>query len=119
MTPLKFRAWLPDAKAMIEVGLMEFFTDGSIHVNEEHPTPHIIIMQSTGLCDKNGKEIFEGDIVSGASGGSTGKYKVMYYDKTASYECYGLDNTRLDPLYQVSDCEVIGNIYENPDLLPS
>lgn len=66
------------------------------------------IGQFTGLHDKNGKEIFEGDIVTDG----VGKYKIVYDLKLAGYQPYCI--FRDDP---ENYCEVIGSIYENPELL--
>jgi uncharacterized phage protein (TIGR01671 family) len=72
----------------------------------------IIIMQYTGLKDKKGKEIYEGDIVkngdfiSDAHSWNEWKRQVVYDDQQAMFT--GLDGERI---------EVIGNIYENPELI--
>ena len=64
--------------------------------------------QFTGLHDKNGKEIYEGDIVTDG----VGKYKIVYDLKLAGYQPYCI--FRDDP---ENYCEVIGNIYEDSHLL--
>ena len=64
--------------------------------------------QFTGLHDKNGKEIYEGDIVTDG----VGKYKIIYDLKLAGYQPYCI--FRDDP---ENYCEVIGNIFENPEIL--
>jgi len=62
--------------------------------------PRYILMQFTGLKDKNGKEIYEGDILKH----NQGNYAIEFIAGAFSYD----ENNEL---------EVIGNIYENPDLL--
>lgn len=78
---------------------------------------NIILMQSTGLHDKNGKEIFEGDIVKMAND---------VYSEPTYYEivrhrggAYRLESNQhgCELWLRHTNCEVIGNIYENPELL--
>ena len=75
------------------------------------------LMQSTGLKDKNGKEIFEGDIV---------KMSKDVYSEPTYYEvvrhrggAYRLESKQhgCELWLRHTDCEVVGNIYENPELL--
>lgn len=66
-------------------------------------------MQYTGLKDKNGVEIYEGDLV--VENGSFGPYQVEYY-KNGFYLGDFLHSN-----WNAEDVEVIGNIYENPELL--
>jgi uncharacterized phage protein (TIGR01671 family) len=87
------------------------------------------IQQYTGLKDKKGKEIYEGDIVNfilpnneievGASWPYRGKSLVEWSDKSGNYiinfkDCY---NTITANLFSCTSIEVIGNIFENPELL--
>ena len=68
MRELKFRGWWADPQIMVEFGLgQDYFKGCFSHVDNECYTCEIefadSIMQYTGLLDKNGKEIYEGDIV--------------------------------------------------------
>lgn len=75
------------------------------------------IMQSTGLKDKNGKEIFEGDIVKMAKD----VYSEPTYYKVVRHRggAYRLESKKhgCELWLRHADCEVVGNVYENPELL--
>lgn len=72
-----------------------------------------IICQFTGLKDKNGKEIYEEDILRTQRGDwGVVKYKAPYFGLTVSETQISLYNKEW-----IEDCEIIGNIYQNPELL--
>ena len=104
MKTIKFRAWDESQKYMAYQGTPDLETIQSFmhHFGDKK------LMQFTGLHDKNGKEIYEGDIVTDG----VGKYKIIYDLKLAGYQPYCI--FRDDP---ENYCEVLGNIYENPELL--
>lgn len=69
--------------------------------------------QYTGLTDKNGKKIFENDIVK-----IKGKTRYIFYGSSGfRHTNYGEYADTLEKVFTVVDCEVIGNIYDNPELL--
>ena len=127
MTP-KFRAWHHELGRMMLVETMYFFANGFEELqlndsvmNDSIPASpdEIELMQSTGLKDKNGKEIFEKDILD---------YKgrnviVKWHGSYASFIYEFVDElqnrtTEWQPLYlSYYYFEVIGNIYENHELL--
>lgn len=125
---LKFRAWDKDKKRMIDWKYLIDYCDidylfGNQCLEEKRDTvPDFKIMQYTGLKDKNGKEIYEGDIVSSIEGtfSNTGMGIVQAY-KGMYVSFYGQDiigRDQFDELHTVCNSrEVIGNIYENLELL--
>ena len=78
----------------------------------------LILMQYTGLHDKNGKEIYEGDIVKYRDSRGQHIEKVIF-DKGCFYAgMHWGSSTRVAPkLINTRITEVIGNIYDNPELL--
>ena len=134
----RFRAWDVLAEKMIdEILMISFvrkeiigkFSDGSTSVplkfEDERNGEDVILMQSTGLKDKNGKELFEGDI---ATDGDTlgdirnhqtlGFYIVDEKGKerflSGTVDTEGFEEAKE---FMENSFEIIGNIYENPELL--
>lgn len=122
MRTIKFRAWDIDREQMMSYVEQPFFQrDGSVsHVhgyyNESVPPKTLFskefeLMQFTGLLDKNGNEIYEGDILKTESG----VCEVKWYEKGACFRWMFQGNSE-SPL-NYDDREIIGNIYQNPELL--
>lgn len=131
----KFRFWDEEDKRMLSVnhiiGLKNpsEFAFCSVDCSERGQSGNLVIavenpnhlMQSTGLKDKNGKLIFEGDILGG---GLHATVTVKWDEKYACFTSYDVEeegNTDGSLLgNDIQDCkewEIIGNIYENPELL--
>lgn len=122
----KFRAWSTDKKIMAEVRTLRF-TDELVETDKfvERSIEGVKLMQSTGLHDKNGKEIFEGDILKVANNDSSWfevvKYdhdKAMFISKEVNLK-YEVPETPLYDLFSpyLFKVEVIGNIWEDGDLI--
>ena len=123
MREIKFRAWDKENQKMMKVSSLHL-ENKEISV-KENGTFHLFrmkdLMQYTGVKDKNGKEIYEGDIVKILKLEGYGEYfdQVEYI---AKIECriseFSLQplNTRLSD-ESIVETEVIGNIYENKNLL--
>jgi len=105
----KFRAWDKQTKEMI----VDHLSWGlELNSGFSNPCSTWIMMQSTGLKDKHGKLIFEGDIVCGI-----GDYETAL--STVEWVVYGWKtiNHNLVPLSIGDKLEVLGNVHENPNLL--
>lgn len=130
----KYRCWHKPTKTMYEV--FEFnktfikatpsFVVTSIRTIK---TEDCILIQCTGLKDKNGELIYEGDIVR-ESFGETGTYRVEYFPYSAEWQYVNLDDEKPNwEMFSIqfegmsenqgisTDLEIIGNIYENPELI--
>lgn len=112
MRPLKFRLFDKTTKQMYEpVDILE--------VHHWHIDPEDVLMQFTGLLDKSGKEIYEGDIVQAKH--RNGKpylspATVRWLNNEACFTaCYHPDPGTFSLLE--SNIEVIGNLYSNPELV--
>ena len=75
----------------------------------------IKLMQGTGLFDKNEKEIYEGDICATYSKEYARNKTVIW---NTSMACFQFDYPIGKSITQKNDIEIIGNIYEHPNLLP-
>jgi len=121
----KFRAWYKPTKVM---GEPETIQDMTSYTPSLDIDDRFILMQYTGLHDKNGKEIYEGDIVSIYEEGTrvnqdgyATDFKLPAQHKLIDKILYKLDSScglcGSWRRYVVEDCEVIGDIYSNPELL--
>ena len=123
MREIKFRVWDTENKEMLRVQELDFedtFYGGRLSIRTEQYNDYfdiedMILMQYTGLHDKNGKEIYEGDIVKSffvdtdEAGNEIYKYYIIE-DKYDEVLCeYNID--------KFMNLEVIGNIYDNKELL--
>jgi len=136
MRTIKFRYWNGNKMNYNpKIGTHEGTYDYSINDEFVNPDEERRYMQFTGLLDKNGKEIYEGDVVSFESG----SFEIKWFPKWAMFGLKGecryrhQSNPDEDPLgssgsstkykpyhltgYYLKKIEVIGNIYENPELL--
>lgn len=82
----------------------------------------IHLMQSTGLKDKNGKEIFEGDILACKTDDEVINVNVFWDEEHALFMFESKKYNEQEPLAELVEnntypFEIIGNIYENPELL--
>ena len=128
---INYKVW--DGKKMHTPADVLFFKDGALaHVDNwelaeyegpgwtllsESDNPKLRFLQYTGLKDKNGKEIYEGDIARDISG----KVAVIVYSPPSFFAQFKGElwdiNTKGSPVEMVECIEVIGNIFENPELL--
>ncbi len=108
--PIKFRAW--DGRTMRVLKVLQIDTIGE---------PGSMVMQFTGLTDKNGKEIYEGDVLRFTLRETL--HEVAWEEKYACFTLFKVENEERREVWYPNrelDCprlEVIGNIYETPELL--
>jgi len=113
MREIKFRAWDKIGKMFIMVSWgFDIDNQGNIYPAETKPKTDLVLMQYTGWKDKNGKEIFEGDKYSWRN-----KVGNIEYRRGAFY-CIDQDQSEwLLSAMVDKEFEIIGNIYENENLL--
>ena len=124
MREIKFRAWLKEDKKMVNVETMDF-TDKSMQYLEKSEIINayllrrvifddVELMQFTGVKDKNGKEIYEGDITICKYGPQIAM-EVKWVDE--GFRTLGKYDGDNYVGFVKNNEEVIGNIYENKNLL--
>lgn len=129
---LRFRAWIKEEKCFADfIETIRYYSKeidlcwGGICESDCFDFEDVILMQSTGLFDKNGKEIFEGDILKVANNDSSWfevvKYdhnKAMFISKEMNLK-YEVPETPLYDLFSpyLFKVEVIGNILGDGDLI--
>lgn len=126
MRELKFRAWgnrqnkylNPDDVSIRADGFITIFNVDGKHSRAVQPpgdllSPWFIIEQYTGLNDKNGTEIYEGDILIDDTGEPVEYWVVKFSEGGFVGECAGV----AEPLFELTNLEVVGNIHEDSELL--
>lgn len=123
MRKIKFRAWDKENKKMfIPEGISNSGWVSTSFSNDDWWNPETFeLMQYTGLKDKNGKEIYEGDIVRCGTSKEAEDAEIVF--KEQSFLCKYLpeapseDEQIYDHMEDYEYYEIIGNIYENPDMI--
>ena len=121
MIPIKFRAWDKEDTQMRDVLAVNFYHrvlsveyEGDQFVQDG--MNRFILMQYTGLKDKDGVEIYEGDVITEEIG--EGEY--LFAEVTYKDGCFLGKEQNFKPEYPISDFvkgKVIGNVYQNPELI--
>ena len=123
---IKFRAYHKERKEIFEIASIDFeekkaaLSNGIIKLlNVDFK--QFELLQYTGLKDKNGKEIYDGDIVLVELSGTSTWYKTVVKIKEGAFIASLIDGE--DYIYifnrgfDSNDFEILGNVYENPELL--
>ena len=128
MKEIKFRAWDDVEDKMYYTGeetdIIFYFDDNGIVAEkilgdyETEKLPYLKYMPFTGLYDRKGTPIYEGDLLQHPNGTIA---EIQYSDDLAAFVAVYMQNsnTEMDYLDKeiVSKCKIAGNIYENPELL--
>jgi uncharacterized phage protein (TIGR01671 family) len=123
MRDLKFRAWDREKKEMLFIKniWVDFAELGQEHIDQKRNLHVLNIMQYTGLKDKRGKEIYEGDIILFTRRpllSTPNIEKIIISDLFEFLENKGYDEGEMCDEYSPENLEVIGNVYENPEVEP-
>lgn len=115
----KFRSWLPEFNKMA-YGHIGWINRKAVIGDAIYEKDLVMqnLMQFTGLLDRNGKEIYEGDIVKTITGL---RQKIIYREDMGIFAMCRLDNigATMEITFDKEGVEVIGNMYSNPELLTS
>ena len=137
MRPIKFKAWNKKTKYLTRVHSVDFTLSGELSISimkagrfkekEFYKQEDIVLLQYVGIVDFDGRELYEGDIIEFTHKDTfpnTHIVAVQYFSEQGAYILY--DGSGRSPALEYvlhlsmlrTEFYVIGNIYENPELLP-
>lgn len=122
MRKIKFRGWDKELNFMINIKRYKIDFDGQVLFDNNdkelyNQTNKIELMQYAGLKDKNDVEIYEGDIIKYDFNKFNYRIEFLNAEFIARRFYENIENLYPCEFDYGNECEVIGNIYENPDLL--
>ena len=124
MKELKIKAWLKKEKKMVSIIGIDFnyeyirYTEDDNLFNENYKTAefkNIELLQFTGLKDNGGQELYEADVIKFNDGIDDIYGLISYDDEDGAYRV-SYENITEHLLEREGDFEIVGNIFENPDL---
>lgn len=119
MRDIKFRAWDKNKKAFVDPKNLlhgSIWGDGEKNSAQLTYSSDVYLMQYTGLKDKNGKEIYEGDIVMRHEKFCLGRIcQVVFQMGSFELHCSAIGAFNMEHSTEIM--EIIGNIYQNPELI--
>ena len=124
MKELKIKAWLKKEKKMVSIIGIDFnyeyirYTEDDNLFNENYKTAefkNIELLQFTGLKDNGGQELYEADVIKFNDGIDDIYGLISYDDEDGAYRV-SYENITEHLSEREGDFEIVGNIFENPDL---
>ena len=124
MKEFKMKAWLKKEKKMVAIIGIDFnyeyirYTEDDNLFNENYKTAefkNIELLQFTGLKDNGGQELYEADVIK-FNDGIDDIYGLISYDDEDAVYCVSYENVIEHLSNMAGDFEIVGNIFENPDL---
>lgn len=113
---IKFRVW-------DNVDYMTTFTLEDLQLRKVQFTSECVVMQFTGLQDKEGKEIYEGDLVKCGKSKDAMLAIIVFRQQAFLLQYLPVEKKKGEQIYDYMEdykhFEVLGNVFENPELIPN